>query len=385
MTRCWRGSSWGWFMENSAKSRDQIIVQTSMVGIFANIFLAVFKAVIGVFTHSIAITLDAVNNFSDVLSSVITIIGTKLAHRAPDKDHPWGHGRAEYLSAMVIAVIVLYAGVTSLVESVRKLLHPEIPDYTTVTLVIVAVGVLVKILLGNYVKSIGEKVNSESLVDSGQDALMDSVISASTLVAALIFLNLHVSLEAPLGAIISLVIVKSGIDMLRQTTSELLGQRIDIETATEVKELLKSFPQVHGVYDLIFHDYGPGRLNCSAHVEVDDTLTADEIDRLQRSATYKLYEEKNIILTALSVYAINTKDSAVVQMRRQIQSLVMKEEHIIEMHGFYVDGQDVFFDVIVSFDAKDRTAVYQKMYKLVEEVYPEYRFHIALDTDFAVS
>ncbi|MBR1629848.1 MAG: cation transporter [Lachnospiraceae bacterium] len=372
-------------MENSAKSRDQIIVQTSMVGIFANIFLAVFKAAIGVFTHSIAITLDAVNNFSDVLSSVITIIGTKLAHRAPDKDHPWGHGRAEYLSAMVIAVIVLYAGVTSLVESVRKLLHPEVPDYTTVTLVIVAVGVLVKILLGNYVKSIGEKVNSESLVDSGQDALMDSVISASTLVAALIFLNLHVSLEAPLGAIISLVIVKSGIDMLRQTTSELLGQRIDIETATEVKELLGSFPQVHGVYDLIFHDYGPGRLNCSAHVEVDDTLTADEIDRLQRSATYKLYEEKNIILTALSVYAINTKDSAVVQMRRQIQSLVMKEEHIIEMHGFYVDGQDVFFDVIVSFDAKDRTAVYQKMYKLVEEVYPEYRFHIALDTDFAVS
>ena len=385
MTRCWRGCSWGWFMENSAKSRDQIIVQTSMVGIFANIFLAVFKAAIGGFTHSIAITLDAVNNFSDVLSSVITIIGTKLAHRAPDKDHPWGHGRAEYLSAMVIAVIVLYAGVTSLVESVRKLLHPEVPDYTTVTLVIVAVGVLVKILLGNYVKSIGEKVNSESLVDSGQDALMDSVISASTLVAALIFLNLHVSLEAPLGAIISLVIVKSGIDMLRQTTSELLGQRIDIETATEVKELLGSFPQVHGVYDLIFHDYGPGRLNCSAHVEVDDTLTADEIDRLQRSATYKLYEEKNIILTALSVYAINTKDSAVVQMRRQIQSLVMKEEHIIEMHGFYVDGQDVFFDVIVSFDAKDRTAVYQKMYKLVEEVYPEYRFHIALDTDFAVS
>ncbi len=370
---------------NDSVKRDQVIIRTSGIGIAANILLAAFKAVIGLVTHSIAITMDAVNNLSDALSSVITIVGTKLATRQPDKEHPWGHGRAEYLSAMVISVIVLYAGVTSLIESVQKIIHPQTPDYSLTALVIVAVGVLVKIVLGRYVKGIGEKVNSESLVDSGQDALMDSVISASTLVAALIFIFSGVSLEALLGAVISVIIIKSGVDMLRQTISELLGQRIDMETVREVKKILGGFPEVHGVYDLIFHDYGPERFNCSAHVEVDDTLTAEEIDLLQREATTVLYQQKGIILTALSVYAINTKDENVRRMRQELTKLVMAYEHVIEMHGFYMKGHYVQFDLIVGFEAKDRVAVYEKVCKKVRETYPDYDFKIVLDTDFSAS
>ena len=193
------------------QSRERIIVQTSIIGIIANVFLAGFKAVIGLMTHSIAIVLDAVNNISDAGSSLITIIGTKLAGREPDKKHPFGYGRIEYLSAMIISVIVLYAGVTSFVESVKQIIHPETPEYNTVSLIIVAVAVAVKILLGRYVKGVGEKVNSDSLVNSGEDATLDSIISASTLVAAIIFLLFKVSLEAWLGAVISLVIIKSGI------------------------------------------------------------------------------------------------------------------------------------------------------------------------------
>ena len=180
----------------NASDRDKKIIRTSVIGILANVFLAAFKAVVGLTSNSIAIVMDAVNNLSDAASSVITIVGTKLAGREADRKHPFGYGRIEYLSAMVISLLVLYAGVTALTESIKKIIHPDVPDYSAVALIIVAVGVVTKILLGRYVKRVGESVHSDSLVNSGEDATLDSIISASTLVAAAIYLIFHVSLEA---------------------------------------------------------------------------------------------------------------------------------------------------------------------------------------------
>ena len=217
-------------------NRDKVIIRTSIIGILANIFLASFKAVVGILSSSIAIVLDAVNNLSDALSSVITIIGTKLAGKRPDKNHPYGYGRIENLSATLIAVIVLYAGVTSLVESIKKMIHPSVPDYSAAALVIVATAVLVKILLGLYVKKKGESVNSDSLISSGKDALLDSVISASTLVAAAVYLIFNIRTEAWLGAVISLVIIKSGLEMLGDSLSNIIGKRISSELSKEIKQ-----------------------------------------------------------------------------------------------------------------------------------------------------
>ena len=150
-------------------NRDQVIIRTSIIGIIANVFLAGFKAAVGLVSNSIAVILDAVNNLSDALSSVITIVGTKLAGKKPDKKHPLGYGRIEYLSAMIVAAIVLYAGITSFVESVKKIIHPEEPDYSVVSLVIIGAAVVVKLLLGSYVKKKGKEVNSGSLIASGSD------------------------------------------------------------------------------------------------------------------------------------------------------------------------------------------------------------------------
>ena len=274
-------------MDKVEASREKTIVKTSIIGIIANVFLAGFKAVIGLMTHSIAIVLDAVNNISDAGSSLITIVGTKLAGKEPDKKHPFGYGRIEYLSAMIISVIVLYAGVTSLVESVKQIIHPETPEYNTVSLIIVAVAVVVKILLGRYVKGVGVKVNSDSLINSGQDATLDSVISASTLVAAGVFLLFHISLEAWLGAIISLVIIKSGIEMLRDTISQILGERNDVELASGIKKTVMSFPDVQGAYDLVLNNYGPDSWNGSVHIEVPDTYSAAQLDQLLREIMTK--------------------------------------------------------------------------------------------------
>ena len=374
-------------MAKAEVSREKTIVKTSIIGIIANVFLAGFKAVIGLMTNSIAIVLDAVNNISDAASSLITIIGTKLASREPDKKHPFGYGRVEYLSAMIISVIVLYAGITSLVESVKKIIEPETPDYSAVTLIIVAAAVLVKIFLGRYVKKTGERVNSDSLINSGKDAVLDSVISASTLVAAVIFLLTGLSLEAWLGSVISVIIIKSGIEMLRETLSEILGERADISLAKEIKKTVLSFPEVSGAYDLVLHNYGPDNYNGSIHIEVPDTLSAAELDELIRAVTTKVYLEQNVILTAIGVYSLNTKDEKAVGMRNEISSLVLSKEHVLQMHGFYVNEEKktIRFDVIVSFDAKDRRAVYDEICSEVAALYPDYSLEIVLDTDFSES
>ena len=372
-------------MDRNEVSREKTIIRTSVIGIIANVFLAAFKAVIGLMTHSIAIVLDAVNNISDAGSSLITIVGTKLAGREPDKKHPFGYGRIEYLSAMIISVIVLYAGITSFVESVKQILHPETPEYTAVSLVIVGVAVVVKILLGRYVKGVGVKVNSDSLVNSGEDATLDSIISASTLVAAAVFLIFHVSLEAWLGAVISLVIIKSGIEMLRDTISQILGERNDAELAKSIKSTVLGFPDVQGAYDLVLNNYGPDAWNGSVHIEVPDTYSADRLDLLIRSIQTEVYRQHRVILTAIGVYSVNTTDEESIAAQRKVREIVFSHEHVTQLHGFYLvrEPRTLRFDLVVSFEAKDRRAVFEEAVADVQKAFPEYTLQAVLDTDFA--
>ena len=368
----------------NAQSRDAVIVRTSIIGILANVMLAAFKAFIGLASHSIAIVMDAVNNISDAASSVITIVGTKLAGKEPDKKHPFGHGRIEYLSAMVISMLVLYAGITAFTESVKAIIHPETPDYSGTALIIVAAGVIVKILLGRYVKGVGKKVNSDSLVNSGEDAVLDSVISASTLVAAAIYLRFHISLEAWLGAVIAVVIIKSGVEMLRDPLSQILGERADAELARQIKETVRSFPEVQGAYDLILHNYGPDSFNGSVHIEVPDTLSADELDQLIRRISVEVYRKHNVILGAVGVYSVNTKNPEAIHARETVSRIVLPHPDVLQMHGFYYDAaaKTIRFDAVVSFDAPDRRQVYREVCEAVQKEYPEYVLQIAIDTDF---
>ena len=368
-----------------AASREKTIIKTSVIGIIANVFLAGFKAVIGLMTHSIAIILDAVNNISDAGSSLITIVGTKLAGKEPDKKHPFGYGRIEYLSAMIISVIVLYAGITSFVESVKQIIRPETPDYNAVSLIIVAVAVVVKILLGRYVKGVGVRVNSDSLVNSSEDATLDAIISASTLVAAGIFLIFHVSLEAWLGAIISLVIVKSGIGMLRDTISQILGERNDAELAKAIHETVTGFPDVRGAYDLVLNNYGPDTWNGSIHIEVPDTCSAAQLDQLIREITMKVFQTHHVILTAVGVYSVNTKDADVIAAQKKVREIALSHEHVRQVHGFYLlkEQKSIRFDIVISFDARDRRAVYKEVVANVQKAFPDYELQVAMDTDFS--
>lgn len=363
--------------------REKEIIKVSIIGIIANIFLAAFKAVIGTLTNSIAITLDAVNNLSDVLSSIITIIGTRIASRKPDKKHPLGHGRVEYLSAGLIAIIVLYAGITSLVESVKKIINPSEPEYTNIALIIVAVAVVVKLVLGSYVKSKGKKLNSDSLVASGEDARLDAIISASTVVAALIYIFWGVSLESYLAALISLVIIKAGYEMISETLSEIIGERIDKDVIDELKQTIMEFEDVYGVYDVVLHNYGPDTLIGSLHIEVLDTYTAGQLDELERHLMKAAYDKNNIILAGISVYARNSKDDRAKQDFEKVRHLVMSHKYVLQMHGFYINYEEKImnFDIILDFDSPNRNEEYMHILSDVQEAFPDFAIGITLDLD----
>ncbi|MSV23650.1 cation transporter [Selenomonas sp. WCA-380-WT-3B 3/] len=373
-------------MQAKGQNREHIIIRTSVIGIVANLLLAGFKAAVGLSVHSIAVLLDAVNNLSDAMSSIITIVGTRLAARLPDKKHPLGHGRIEYLSALVVAGIVFYAGITSAVESVKKIIEPEAADYSLTSLIILAAAVLVKWLLGRYVRRQGERVQCGALTASGTDALFDAVISLSVLISALLFLATGISLEAYVGVVISVVIIKSGIGMMIETLHEILGQRMDAAFTNRVKEILASLPEVRGAYDLIIYNYGPNKNLASVHLELPDTMSVREVDALTRLAEEKVYRETGVILAGVGVYSYNTRDDAAARLRDDIRKRVLQHDWVVQMHGFYVQEEEkkIRFDVVLNFVIPPQKGL-DILYREMREAYPGYCFQIAPDIDASVT
>ena len=364
--------------------RNQRIIRVSAVGIVANVLLAAFKAAVGLMAGAIAIVMDAVNNLSDALSSVITIVGTKLSERPPDRQHPFGHGRVEYLTAIVISLIVAGAGVASLVESVKKILHPTLPSYTTVTLLVIIVAIAVKLVLGTYVKREGKKMKSDALVASGADALFDAVVTLSTLVSAGIMLLWDVNLDGIIGTLISLVIIKAGIEMLASPIGELLGTRIQPDLVERMKEKAMSFEGVHGVYDIIVNNYGPNVLIGSMHVSVPDTMTARRIHLLTRSMAAALYKEFGVIMT-IGIYALYTGDTPMARLQNDVLRTASAHAGVLQTHAFYYydDRNLITLDVVPDEDIKNDRSFAQEIEKELTERFPDHRFSIVVDHNYS--
>lgn len=371
-------------ISSAVAQREGLIVRTSVIGIITNILLAAFKAAVGLISHSIAVVLDAVNNLSDALSSLITIIGTKLSAKLPDKKHPLGYGRIEYLTALVVAALVLYAGVTSLVESVKKIIHPETADYSIVSLVIIAVAVVVKLLLGRYVKAQGRKANSAALEASGADASFDAILSASVLLSAIVFLLWGLSLEAWVGVVIAGFIIKSGFEMITDTLDDILGKRADAELTGKIRRAVLEEEAIRGVYDIIVNDYGPNKNTCSLHIELPDFMTVDQVDVITRHLQNRVLDTAGVIVTGVSVYSYNTKDDEAAAIRGRVTGIVLSHDWALQLHGFYADtvNKALRFDVVMSFDVTVSEAL-STLYSELSSALPEYTVHITPDVDAA--
>ena len=369
---------------DEATKRNKEIIKTSIIGVIANVILAAFKAVVGLVTNSIAVTLDAVNNLSDALASIITIVATVLSGKLPDKKHPLGYGRIEYLSGMIVAALVLYAGITAGVESVKKIIHPEVADYSMISLVIIAAAVVVKFVMGRLIAAKGKELNSSSLIATGADASFDSVLSLSVLISAIIFIKFHISLEAYVGVVIAIIIIKSGFEMMRDTVDEILGQRAEKDMVAKIKSLINEEEEVRGAYDLFINNYGPNKNYASIHIELPDTMTVDEVDVLTRRLQAKVYTETGVILTGVGVYSYNTSNEEVAHMRNDISHIVMNHEWAIQMHGFYVDMESkaIRFDVVFSFAINPDEGV-EILTREIGEKYEGYMIHISPDIDIA--
>lgn len=371
-------------ISSAVAQREGLIVRTSVIGIITNILLAAFKAAVGLISHSIAVVLDAVNNLSDALSSLITIIGTKLSAKLPDKKHPLGYGRIEYLTALVVAALVLYAGVTSLVESVKKIIHPETADYSIVSLVIIAVAVVVKLLLGRYVKAQGRKANSAALEASGADASFDAILSASVLLSAIVFLLWGLSLEAWVGVVIAGFIIKSGFEMITDTLDDILGKRAEAELTGKIRRAVLEEEAIRGVYDIIVNDYGPNKNTCSLHIELPDFMTVDQVDVITRHLQNRVLDAAGVIVTGVSVYSYNTKDDEAAAIRGRVTGIVLSHDWALQLHGFYADtvNKTLRFDVVMSFDVAVSEAL-STLYSELSSALPEYTVHITPDVDAA--
>lgn len=367
-----------------AGERGRQITQTCFVGIGANALLATVKAAVGLISGSIAITLDAVNNLSDALSSVITMVGTKLASRRADKKHPFGHGRFEYLTSILIAAVIIYAAVSAFVESVGKITSPVMTHYTPVMLVLIALAVAVKIILGIYVRGRGRAVNSDSLTAAGTDALLDAVVSTAALLCAVITMLWGVVLDGWLGAFISLFIAKTGFELLITTFSTLTGQRADSSLSAAIKTEVASHEGVLGAYDLMLHSYGPENMLGSVNIELDERITAREVYRICKQIQRDVKARFGVYLT-VSIYAINISSEETRAMREAVNAEIMKHEHVLSTHAFCVDSDShvVTVDVVMDFKAPDPAALHNEITADLGEKFPGYEFRLHDESDYS--
>lgn len=372
--------------QNKLVKREKAIIGTSFVGIGGNILLVVGKVIVGVFAHSISIITDAVNNLTDAMSSVVTIIGTKISNKRPDKKHPYGHGRAEFITSAIIAMIIFIAGFLAIYESITSLVDKEVPEYSLYSFIVLAIAIAVKVFLGLFFRFRAKKLNSDVLKASGTDALLDVLLTIGTLVGAIVSYTTGVHLEGYIGIAIGLFIIKTAVDVFRESASKIVGERTDKEFVENMTKDILEMDGVYGVYDLIINNYGVDRNIASVHVEVADDMTAKEIQILERNIAYLCFDKYHTIMT-VGVYAKNEGTVTSKAIKEQIEHILDTHPEVIQMHGFFVEEETntVNFDMIVSLDCKNQNEIYKIVHDEVHAALPEYHIHIVLDRDFSLT
>lgn len=363
--------------------RESKIVCASITSIVGNALLSAIKGIAGTLSGSIAITLDAINSLADALSSVIAIIGAKLAGRSADRNHPFGFGRVEYLSSIVIAALILAAGISSLIEAIRSIIHPTTPQYTMLTLTIVAIAAVVKLILGLFLLREGKALDSGSLLGSGADSTMDAGVSAATLVAGILYLTLGWQIEAWLAAAIAILIIRGGIILLIETSSKLLGERVSPEVAAQVEMEARAIDEVKLASGLVLLDFGPNRLTGALHVTVDSQMTTAEFDKVARAVQARVNEKCGITLVGVTPYPAVSQSDSVREVRASIGRIVWSHDHVVELRGLYVEENTLTarFDAIVDFDAGDLQALHDEIEGACKAECPDWLFDVRVLPD----
>ena len=363
--------------------RERYGILSGAVGIVLNLLLSAGKLFAGLMTGSISITADAFNNLSDAGSSVVTLVGFKLAGQKADDGHPFGHGRMEYLAGLLVSLMILLVGVELGRSSIGKIIRPEAVDFSLVSTGILAASILVKLWMGQFNRGLGRKIGSAAMAATAADSLSDAVATAAVLAGTLVNRFAHVNIDGWVGLAVAVFILRSGWGAAKDTINPLLGESPDPELVKQLRDLVLSHPQVVGMHDLIIHDYGPGRRLCSFHAEVPkdaDILDAhDAIDHIEREI-----KEKFGIETTVHMDPIATADEKVNQLRRQVADLARVVEPEMTIHDFRVvrgpTHTNVIFDAVVPHKCRlTDEEVLQRLRQAVSALDPAYQAVIQID------
>ncbi|MEE1304642.1 MAG: cation diffusion facilitator family transporter [Agathobacter sp.] len=365
------------------ESREDIILMTSGLGVFVNILIATLKIIIGFFASSIAIVSEGVNNMSDALTSILTLIGAKLAKMHPDEKHPFGYGRIEYFSSLIISLLILVTGIEMLIGAVKLIFSPEKMSVSLISIIIIAFTAIVKFILGVYTIKMGEKASSSSLIGVGSDCRNDSFASAITIVTMILYLVFHVSLDAYAGIIISFLTIKAGFDVFKETISDLMGRQGERDLANE---LYRNIVQTEGIIaaaDMMLHNYGPDRWSGSVNVEIDHKKTVGEVYQLLHELQLEIMHEYKVTMV-FGVYAVDNDHEEMKELRSIISAFVKRNEHIKSFHAVYIEPQTgkVYCDFIVDYKLRDWDSLKIEFEEYMAKEYKSTDIELTIETEF---
>lgn len=364
-------------------SRDGIITATSGLGIAVNLLIAALKVVVGTLASSIAIVSEGVNNASDALTSVLTLVGTKLAGKHPDEDHPFGYGRIEYLTSLIISVLILITGFEMLTSSVKLVFHPEELSISTLSLVVVAVSAVIKFFLGIYTMKMGKKASSGALEAVGIDCRNDSFFSVVTILSALVFLLFHLNVDAYVGIFTSLIILKAGLEVLKDTVSDLLGRPGEKELASKLYKEIRSTEGILNAADMMLHNYGPDAYSGSVNIEVDHSKSVGEVYEFLHDLQLRIMHEHHVTMV-FGIYAVDNDHDYIKALRKTIGQYVKNTDHVKSFHAVYLDpnSNKLYCDLIVDYALRDWDALRADFTAYMAEHCPEKELVLTLETEF---
>ena len=370
-----------------ARVRTDYGILASALGIICNVLLFVGKLAVGVAVRSVSVMADAFNNLSDAASSVIGFVGVKMAGKPADREHPFGHGRIEYIAALVVAFLVLQVGFTFFQNSIDKIRHPEDLSFELVPMLILLASVCVKLWLGYFNRVLGKKINSSVMQATAADAMGDVVTTLATIASILFFHFTDINIDGFVGLLVSLVVMWAGVGIARDTLEPLIGQPVEPETYRKITEFVESYDGILGSHDLIVHNYGPTRSLASIHAEVPndvDIETSHEIiDRIERDAAKKLG-----LFLVIHMDPVAVKDERVTELKNQVSSVLKQIDDRLSLHDFrIVDGEhqiNLIFDVVVphSYMDKERDRLHMEILEKVSELDPRYQCVITMENGY---
>ncbi len=371
-------------LKQDPESREGIIATTSTLGIITNILVASVKVIIGLLASSIAIISEGVNNAADVLTSVLTLVGTKLAGKHPDKEHPFGYGRIEYLTGLIISVLILVTGIEMLLGSVKLMFNPaEDLSISYVSLAVVAISAVVKFALGVYTIKMGKKAGSSALEGVGIDSRGDAFASLITIISALAFLIFGWTIDAYAGAITSLLIIKAGLEVLKDTISEILGRTGDHELAEKIYKEVRATEGVIGAADMMLHNYGPDAWSGSVNLEIDHKKTVGEVYQILHQLQLRIMYEYHVVMV-FGLYAVDEDLEFTRDLRKKIAEFVAATDHVTSFHAVYLEPEtkNLYCDLIVDYDLRDWDCLRQQFTEYMKQWYPERTIILTIETEF---